>query len=220
MLASALCVLFFCASATLRAETTSPFGGEFQAAQRDFRERKLDAALTALDRSKEASVQALDLRGCILLEKNDFDGAGQAFAAAHAAAPKLFAPRLHRGDALLRAGKFAEARGQYEALLKETNILISNERLRFAVLMTYLGEKDDASAKAALDRIKFPTESAAYFYAQAAWAFAHKQKREGEKWIGQAEQIFTPQETAWFAQPLFDRGWITKRPELVFPLAG
>lgn len=204
----------------LHAETTSPFGGEFEAAKRAYRERKLDDALTALDRSKEASAQALDLRGCILLEKNDFDGAGQAFAAAHAADPKIFAPRLHRGDASLRAGKFPEARKEYETLLKETNILTSNERLRFAVFLTYLGENDEAAAKDALDRIKFPTESAAYFYAQAAWAFAHKQKSEGEKWIAQAEQIFTPQQTAWFAQPLFDRGWITKRPELVFPLGG
>ncbi|HJX24848.1 MAG TPA: hypothetical protein VJ252_01725, partial [Chthoniobacterales bacterium] len=108
--------------------------------------------------------------------------------------------------------KFAEARDIYEALLREKNILVSNERLRFGVLMAYLGEHNDQGAQSALQRMGFPTQTPAYYYAQAAWGFAHGKDVEAKKWIDAAAKIFDANAIPWFAHPLYEFGWIKKKP--------
>ena len=188
------------------------------AAKREFHQGDLEAAVRALNQLEAAAqptAQSLDLRGCILMEQKKLDDALAAFRAAHAADPALFAPRLHIGDALLRQQKWEEARVAYDAVMRETNILISHEKLRFGVLMTYLGAGDKAGGQPAFERVTFPTETAAYYYAQAAWAFANGNKRDGEKWMRTAADIFDAKATAWFARPLYELGWIKSKPPLV-----
>jgi tetratricopeptide (TPR) repeat protein len=146
------------------------------------------------------------------MEQGNFTEAGMAFAAAHNADPSIFAPRLHAGDSFLRQKQYAEARDVYETLGKETNILISRERLRYAILLTYLGEKNEDAAKKTFDQITFPTESPTYYYAQAAWAFAHGKPRDAQKWLKSAEKVYDTAVTSWFARPLYDFGWIKSKP--------
>ena len=192
-------------------------GDPLDAANREFQQGNFDAALTLLDEIERAgghSARALDLRGSIFMEQRKLDEALAAFKAAHEADPALFAPRLHIGDALLRQQNWREARAAYELVMKETNILMSHEKLRYAVLMTYLGEGDKARAQTALEQITFPTETPAYYYAHAAWAFANAQKREAEKWMRTAADIFDAKNTAWFARPLFELGWTKDKPPL------
>jgi tetratricopeptide (TPR) repeat protein len=172
-------------------------------------------ALDQLEAAAQPTAQSLDLRGCILMEQKKLDDALAAFRAAHAADPALFAPRLHIGDALLRQQKWEEARVAYDAVMRETNILISHEKLRFGVLITHLGAGDKAGGQPAFERVTFPTETAAYYYAQAAWAFANGNKRDGEKWMRTAADIFDAKATAWFARPLYELGWIKSKPPLV-----
>ncbi len=192
-------------------------GDPVDAAKRQFHQGNLDAALRVLDeidKSGSPSAQSLDLRGSILLEQRRADEALAAFHRAHEADPALFAPRLHIGDALLREQKWEEARAAYDVVMRETNILISHEKLRFAVLMTYLGAGDKSGGRGAFERITFPTETPAYYYAQAAWAFANGNKREGDKWTRTAGDIFDAKTTAWFARPFFELGWIKTKPPL------
>lgn len=148
------------------------------------------------------------------MEQQKFDAAKEAFELGHTTSPEIFAPRLHLGDLFMRQKKFAEARAQYRQLIKETDIQLSNERLRFAVLLTYLGEKDEENAKAALDGIKFPTEGPAYYYAQAAWAFAHDKKSDGRSWADKGHDFHSEDVTAWFALHLYGMGWLKNRPPL------
>ncbi len=186
-------------------------------ATREYQQEKFDNALAALDRldkSSAPSTNSLDLRGCIYMEQQKFDEARKAFEAAHEARPEVFAPRLHVGDLLLRQKKFADARAIYQGLQKETNILMSSERVRFGVLLTYLGEHDEANARKAFQAITFPTETPSYYYAQAAWAFAHNKKSEGQDWIDKAKNVFTPEAPLWFGQRLYDLGWLKKKPPL------
>ncbi len=209
-------VLFVFATLTADAQQR-PGGDPVDAAKREFHQSKLDAALAILDeidRSGTPRAQSLDLRGCILMEQRKLDESLAAFRAAHEADPALFAPRLHIGDVLLRQQKWEEARTAYDDVMRETNILISHEKLRFAVLMTHLGAGDKAGGQTALDRITFPTETPAYYYAQAAWAFANGNKREGDKWMRTAADIFDAKTTAWFARPFFELGWIKTKPPL------
>jgi predicted Zn-dependent protease len=217
-----LCALFFLGAFSLSAadETVLQSATLLQAAKKDFRSGNFDSALSALDRidkGRSENVESLDLRGTIYFEQGRLDEAKKAFRAAHEADGANFSPRLHLADILLREKKFAEARDIYGTLLKETNIQESNERLRYAMLLTYLFARDENGARSALARIKFPTESPAYYYAQAAWEFAHDHKKEAQKWISAADRIFDAKTTAWFARPLYDSGWLKEKPVLVAP---
>jgi tetratricopeptide (TPR) repeat protein len=157
----------------------APSTNDVTTARLQYQKGNFDAALAALDRadkSSSPSSESLDLRGCVYMEQEKLEDARKAFDDAHRANPRLFLPRLHLGDLLLRQKKFTEARSAYETLLTETNILTSSERLRFGILLTYLGEHDETKAQKALQNIPFPTETPSYYYAQAAWGFAHDKK--------------------------------------------
>lgn len=173
-------------------------------------------ALDQFEQANKPNTESLDLRGCLYMEQGKFDEAAKAFAAAHDADASVFIPRLHAGDLLLRQKKFQEARDVYEALLKETSIMVANERLRFGVLITYLGERDDKGGRNAFERIVFPTQTPAYYYAQAAWAFAHGRNAEARKWMRSAEKIFPSDAEPWFARPLYELGWIKEKPPTVY----
>lgn len=168
------------------------------------------AALNAIDKRGKPTAESLDLRGCIYLEQEKFDDATKAFEAAHSANDALFLPRLHLGDVLFRQKKFDAARAVYERLDQQTNVLMSNEHVRYGVLLARLGAHDEAGAQLAFARIKFPTETPAYYYAQAAWQFAHERKSDARKWLSTADKIFDADATAWFARPLYDLGWLRK----------
>jgi tetratricopeptide (TPR) repeat protein len=192
-------------------------GNDLNNAARLYQQEKFNDALAALDRSEKTSppsAESFDLRGCILMEQGKFDEAGRAFDSARQLEPNLFASRLHAADLLLRQKKFADARAIYDGLLKETNILTAFERLRFGVLLTWLGEHNDAEAKKVYDAIRFPTETPAYYYAQAAWAFAHGKESEARGWLKQATKLYAADATSWFARWLFEFGWVKEKPPL------
>jgi tetratricopeptide (TPR) repeat protein len=198
-------------------EAPRPGTGTLEVAKRAARNGKFAQALAALDEADKArkpTAESLDLRGSIYLEEGKFADATKAFEAAHTADEALFLPRLHLGDALFRQQKFDEARAVYERLERQTNILMSSERLRYGILLARLGVRDEAGAQRAYARIKFPTETPAYYYAQAAWQFAHGRSRDAKKWITTADKIFSAASTAWFARPLYDMGWVKKKPML------
>ncbi|MDQ6940090.1 MAG: tetratricopeptide repeat protein [Verrucomicrobiota bacterium] len=183
-------------------------------ARRDLFDGKYDAALATLDGAEKrglTSGKLTELRGYIFLEQGKFDDAIKAFEAAKAQ-DKLTYNRLHIGDVLARQGKWEEARAAYQTGLKETDILTTNERLRFGVFIADLGLKDEEQARQALDAIMFPTESATYYYAQAAWAFAHGSKREGDDWVKRARDLFAGKSTDWFERHLYDFGWLKSKP--------
>ncbi|GEM_PF-1404072 len=201
----------------LSVTTTFAAENDLNLAAREYQKENFDAALTALDRyekSNSPTANSLDLRGCIYLEQKKFDDAKKAFDAAHSANADLFAPRIHAGDALLREKKFDEARDLYRGLLKETNILVSSERLRYAILLTYLGEQKETEARTAYNAITFPTETPAYDYAQAAWFFAHNQKSDAEDWLKKAQKLYDADARSWFARHLYDLGWLKSKPPL------
>ncbi|CAN5756046.1 hypothetical protein BH20VER1_BH20VER1_28820 [soil metagenome] len=187
------------------------------AARRELLQGNLDAALAVVEETEKrdgASALTHHLRGIVLMEQGKLDEAVASLKAAHEAEPGFFSARA-LGDALLRAKKWEEARAVYLAAIKATNILMLSERLRFALLMTHLGAQDTVGAKEAFERVTFPTETAAYYYSQAAWAFANGDTREGKKWLRTADEIFDERRTDWFARPLYDFGWIKRKPNPV-----
>jgi len=204
-------------SFAIAAEQTAVIGDWLEVARKNFLAENFTEAHAAIDRfeqTNEATGESLDLRGCVYMEQGNFAEAAKAFDAAQEADSAIFPPKIHKADLLLRQKKFREAREAYEALLKDTIIRLSTERLRYGALIAYLGERDESGARSALERISFPTQTPAYYYAQAAWALAHGQNAEARKWIGTAKQISVPAANAWFARPLYELGWIKEKPAL------
>ncbi len=193
----------------------SDFASLIESARTDYATRHFDTALAKLEQRDQAngpSGESLDLRGMVLFEQGKVDAAEQAVNEAHKLQPELFAPRLHLGDIRLRQKKYSEAREIYSKLATETNVLISNERVRYGLLLSALGLHNDTAAQTALANIKFPTETGAYYLAQAAAEFSHGNERSAKKWMATAREIFDPASLAWFARPLYDLGWLKDKP--------
>jgi tetratricopeptide (TPR) repeat protein len=210
-------VLFIFAASVGAAEENVKGVNALEAAKREFQQRNFDSALATLSDSVtrgDSTGQSFILKGRIYAEQQKYEEAASAFDAAYKLEPGSFA-RLYLADMLVGQKKWQEARAIYESAMKETNILVSNERLRYGLLIASLGAKDDEGSRTAFEKLPFPTESAAYYYSQAAWAFAHGAKGDGDKWIRRADEIFPAKSTAWFARPLFDFGWIKTKPPLV-----
>lgn len=189
--------------------------GELGAAKQSYLNGKFDQALAALDRFDKAAgatVESLDLRGCVYMEQGKLDDATKAFQSAHLSRYDAFAPRIHLADVMLRQKKFADARREYEKLSDLIKTPMWPDYLRFGVLLTYLGENDESGAERALHAIVFPTETPAYYYAQAASAFSHGRKSEGNKWLSTARKIFDASKTGWFDRALYQFGWLKKKP--------
>lgn len=206
-------------SFVLAEEKSAVIGDWLEGARKSLEARDFVRAHAALDRFEKANkptAESLDVRGCVYMEQGNFADAAKTFEAAHDTDSTLFPPRIHAGDLLLRQKKFAEAREIYETLLKETNILTSTERLRYGILITYLAEHDERGTRTVLDSINFPTQTPAFYYAQAAWAFAHGKESEARNWIRTAQKIFPAETESWFARPLYELGWIKRKPPVAF----
>lgn len=202
------------ASVSVAQKEFSAFNNELGAARSAYLKEKFDHALEVLDRSDKSSsrtAESLDLRGCIYLEQGKFEDAMKAFEAAHAIKYEAFSPRIHLADTLLHQKKFEEARIEYEKLM-DYKAPMWPDYARFGVFVTYLGEHDENLARRMLGEIVFPTETPAYYYAQAAWSFAHDKKADAQKWIGAAKKIFDPSKTGWFDRTLYQFGWLKKKP--------
>lgn len=202
------------------AQTTADISNLLSKAKDDFERGNFDGALGRLDqidKAKSGDSQALDLRGSIYFEQGKFEEAKKAFRAAASADSSRFPPRLHYVDVLLREKKFSDARYEYNDLGDVTDVQSYNEKLRYGILLTFLFEQNLERARAVLETITFPTETPAYYCAQAAWEYAHNRPGEAKKWLKAAARIYDPKSISWFARPLYDFGWSKEKPPLVAP---
>ena len=207
-------ILLAIGEVSFAAEKFSALTSELGSAKEQYLHGKFDNALATLDRSDKSSgatVESLDLRGCIYLEQGKLDEAAKAFEAARFANFDAFAPRIHFADTLLRQKKFKDAANEYERLI-EVKSPMWPDYARFGLLLAYLGNHDEPLAKRVRATILFPTETPAYYYSQAAWCFAYGEKSDAQDWIGTAKKIFDSNKTAWFDRALYQFGWLKKKP--------
>jgi tetratricopeptide (TPR) repeat protein len=217
MRALVLILLLMAATSVRAAEEKIGRTDPMTIAAREFEQEHFDAALAALAEKEQAETTAktLDLKGRIYLEQGKYDQALAAFEDSTRADEKS-PSKMHIGDMLMRQKNYEQARNVYREAIKLTNILMNNEKLRYGILVSSLAAEDEEEARAAFEALTFPTESAAYYYGQAAWAFAHGDKTAAEKWLERADGFFPAKSTSWFARPLYDLGWIKKKPPLSF----
>ncbi len=180
-------------------------------AAENYRQRDFEAAigqLDAADKIKPNLPESLNMRGAIYTEKHDFEKAREVFQQALKLQPDAFWPKFNLAEILLMQKKAAEARAAFEKLPASG---VNRELIEFKIILAYLLEGDDANAQAKLDKLKFPSDSAAYYFCHAAWEFAHHNEKEAKGWAQSGIDVFGPQRCIVFYDSLADMGWLPPR---------
>jgi Tfp pilus assembly protein PilF len=174
--------------------------------RRDFpaSEKKLDEA----DQIKPGLYDSICLRASIFAEERDFEKAQALYEQALKIQPNSFLPKFNLAEMLLMQKKFAEAQASFEQLNVPGR---QKELVDFKIVLTALGMGDDAKAREVLDHMKFPGDTAAYYFAGAGWEFAHGNKGKANELIQSADSIFGQARNYSFYDSLADMGWVQAR---------
>lgn len=176
-----------------------------------FSERDFAAANQQLDEAEKMfppSVYSLNMRGAIAIEQKRFEEGEKHCQAALKQDPKFFPARFNLAEIPFVQKRYAEARKGFEELLEKDP---KNELLQYRIFLTYLLEGNDPAAQKALEAIRFPSNTAAYYYAHAAWEFAHGNEEKALGWVRSGDWVFPAFRNTNFADVLADLGWL-KRP--------
>ena len=174
-------------------------------------ERDFEAALAAIEQADKLlppTPRTLSMRGAIALERKDWLEAARCLSLALKLDAKYYPARFNMAESLFLQGKYLESREIFQTMLEENP---RDELLRFRVFLSHLVEKDDATARAELAKLKFPGDTPAFYYANAAWEFAHSNKDEGQAWVTRGNWAFkNPAKTENFVEALVQLGWIER----------
>ena len=191
---------------------------KFEQAQQALRQRDLAAARKLIDEADQAEPNqsaTLNLRGEILMEQKDFDGAEGAFRKAAKADPKFREAQYNLAQIPFKKKDYAKARERFEALYDRTPGGDKNqaaELIKFKIYMTLLLEGKESRAQAMMEQFQFTGDTPALYYAQAAWEFKHNNPEKAADWTASATKIYSPALNSVFADAFYDVGWM-KGPE-------
>lgn len=174
--------------------------------RRDFQTawKKLDEA----DKIKPDLFDSTCLRASILAEKREFAKAQLYYEKALTIQPNSFLPKFNQAEMLLMQKKYAEAQTAFGQLVAPPQ---DKELVDFKIVVCFLGLGNDAKARAVLDQMKFPGGTAAYYFANAAWEFAHGNKDKAKQWMNSGDSIFGESKNYMFHDSLADMGWMPAR---------
>ncbi len=175
-------------------------------ARKDFAQAlsKLDLA----DDIQPGVEDTFNMRGAIYADEHDFDKAEKAFAMAMNASPRDFWPQYNLAQLQLSQGKYAVAADAFRKLLVYAG---HEELVEFKVVYSELLTGNADAAQPVLDAMKFPSDTPAYYFAHAAWGFAHKDEKEGNSWVHGGLKVFGPGRCAPFYDALAAVKWVAPR---------
>ncbi len=177
--------------------------------QRDFATaRKYVEEADAADPNQPA---ILNLRGEILMEQKDFDGAESSFKKAAKLDPKFREVQYNLAQIPFKKKEYAKARDRFEALFSQTPGGDKNQAaqiIKFKIFMTLLLEGKESRAQKLMEQFQFTGDTPALYYAQAAWEFKHNNPNKATDWIASAKKIYSPSLNGLFSDSFFDLGWI------------
>jgi tetratricopeptide (TPR) repeat protein len=181
-----------------------------QESVRTFNEHDYAASLAAVakaDQLMPPSAITLNTRGAIAVEERRFDEGRRYLEQALKLDPKFYPARFNLGEIPLMEKNYAQARAVFEKLLAEYP---KDELILFRVFLCHLLQKDETAARQALDKIPFPGDTPAYYFANAAWEFAHENPTEANKWVARGNWVFTPDRTVNFLNSIYEIGWMER----------
>ena len=190
-------------------------------AQRDF-----PVALEKLELADQIHPGVQDtwsMRGAIYAEQRAYEKAEDAFDHASALAPENFWPRYNLAQLLFMQKKYAAAEAAFEKLGDDPQ---HRELVQFKLILLDLIQNNPGKASVVLQSMKEPSDTAAYYFAHAAWEFAHQNQREGQYWVVTGIKIFGLERCYSMYDALADLGYVSKRtakmtgiPPLSLPMA-
>lgn len=167
------------------------FRAQVETVIEDFNNKKYDSAISRIDGIKAEGEDAaflVNLRGAAYTKKKDYVEAKRNFEKALELAPGMFAAHFNMGEVEFLQGNYKEALAKFQQMLDADP---RNELLQFKVFMCYLLMEDEYSSKRALSRIKYPGDTPAWYYAQAAWEHKQGNKAKASEYLSAARYIFS-----------------------------
>ncbi len=171
----------------------------------DFNQKNYDSAIARIEAMKPEGADAaflLNLKGAAFTKKKDYAEAEKAFNQAIALSPGLFAAHFNLGEIQFLQGHYDQALKKFQAMLDADP---RNELLQFKVFLSQLNLGDESAAKRTLSRIKYPGETPAWYYAQAAWEHSKGNKAKVSDYLAAARYLFQGK-TELFDETLADLG--------------
>ena len=180
-----------------------------------------------LEKMAPPNAHTVNTRAAVMIEQHQYDEGRRLCQEALKLDPKYYPAKFNLGEIPLMEGKYPEARAIFQTLL---NANPRDELVQFRIFLTYLLEKNDAAAREILGKLKFPSDTPAFYYANAAWEFTRGNKRRRQS-VGRARELGLRQRqgaellpsrsSSWAGSnvPLRLRRRSPSRPELTEPTA-
>jgi len=179
------------------------FRAQVETVIEDFNNKKYDSAISRIDSIQAEGEDAAfltNLRGAAYTKKKDFVEAKRNFEKALELAPGMFAAHFNLGEVEFLQGNHKEGLAKFQTMLDADP---RNELLQFKVFMCYLLMGEERAAKRSLSRIKYPGDTPAWYYAQAAWEHKQGNKSKASEYLSGARYIF-PGKTEIFDETFSD----------------
>ena len=202
-------------SAADRAAKTKAFAqAKFEEAEQALQQRDLTAARKLIDEADAAEpnqAPILNLRGEILMEQKDFDGAENEFRKAAKADPKFRDAQYNLAVVPFKKKDYTKARDRFEALFASTTGADKDQAaqlIKFKIFLTLLLEGKDSRAQKMMEQFQFTGDTPALYYAQAAWEFKNNNGGKANDWVTSARKIYSPALNGVFSDAFYDLGWL------------
>ncbi len=165
------------------------------------------AAIEALEKMAPPNAHTVNTRAAVMIEQHNYDEGRRLCQEALKLDPKYYPAKFNLGEIPLMEGKYPEARAIFQTLLTANP---RDELAQFRIFLTFLLEKNDAAAREILGKLKFPSDTPAFYYANAAWEFTRGNTDEGKAWVDRGNWVFGQDKAQNFAESLIQLGWIER----------
>jgi len=202
--------LLVASAAFIQAQTAPPNVSReakalIQSSLADFDAKNYDQALKKLqsvDKSMPGDPFVLNLLGAAYTKKKEYTTAQGYFEKALALQANFFPAKFNIGELFFLQRRYAEAKQYFEAMQQMDS---RNELLQFKIFLCNLQLGDKDAAAAVLKTIKYPGDTPAWYYAQAAWESKGGNNKKALEYLTGAKYIFGPK-TALFDETFEDLG--------------
>jgi len=172
----------------------------------DFEDKKYDAALSQLEELQKARPNdplVLNLIGSVYTKKQNYQKAERHFRESLEKQPGFFPAQYNLGELLFLQEKYPAAREHFQSMRASDS---RNELLQFKVGLCDLQSGETDRAKRVMNAIKYPGDSPAWYYGQAAIANKEGDTAKAREFLRGAKFVYGPEKTALFDETFENLG--------------
>jgi predicted Zn-dependent protease len=172
----------------------------------DFEDKKYDDALSQLEELQKARPNdplVLNLIGSVYTKKQNYQKAERHFRESLEKQPGFFPAQYNLGELLFLQEKYPAAREHFQTMRASD---ARNELLQFKVGLCDLQAGEIDRAKRVMNAIKYPGDSPAWYYGQAALANKEGDTAKAREFLRGAKFVYGPEKTALFDETFENLG--------------